>query len=53
MKAKKKPLKKMTAEELNVDITPRLEILSVEDPPKRQGGKKVENVQEVVIDSCF
>ncbi len=37
----------MTPADLGVDITPRLEILDVVEPPKRQGGKKVESVQEV------
>ncbi|SGY18849.1 BQ5605_C014g07492 [Microbotryum silenes-dioicae] len=41
MKAKKKPLKKMKAEDLKVDLTPRLETLKVEAPPARQGGAKV------------
>lgn len=41
MKAKKKPFEKLTAEELGVDLTPRLEILKVTEPPKRVGGQKV------------
>ncbi|KAJ1646933.1 putative electron transfer flavoprotein subunit [Dispira simplex] len=48
MKAKKKPLAKMTPEQLGVDITPRLETIKVIDPPKRQGGKKVESVDELI-----
>lgn len=52
MKAKKKPLAKTTPEELGVDISHRLEILDVVEPPKRQGGKKVESVQEVKKEWC-
>ncbi len=48
MKAKKKPLDVLSPEELGVDFTPRLEILKVTEPPKRQGGIKVETVDELV-----
>lgn len=48
MKAKKKPVVKMTPADLGVDLTPRLKVLKVTDPPKRQGGAKVENVDQVV-----
>lgn len=48
MKAKKKPLVKITPEELGVDISPRLQTLKVEEPPKRQGGRKVESVDELI-----
>lgn len=48
MKAKKKPLDVLTAEELGVDVTPRLNILSVEPPPERAAGIKVESVAELV-----
>jgi electron transfer flavoprotein beta subunit len=41
MKAKKKPLEKLTAEDLGVDLAPRLETLKVAEPPKRVGGGKV------------
>ncbi len=44
MKAKKKPLEVLTPAELGVDIAPRLEILKVEEPPKRSGGIKVPDV---------
>lgn len=49
MKAKKKPLEVLTPEKLQVDISPRIETQTVVDPPKRQGGAKVDNV-EVLID---
>ncbi|CEI89072.1 Putative Electron transfer flavoprotein subunit beta [Rhizopus microsporus] len=48
MKAKKKPLVKLTPEDLGVDISPRLQTLKVEEPPKRAGGRKVESVDELV-----
>ncbi|OZJ04042.1 Electron transfer flavoprotein subunit beta [Bifiguratus adelaidae] len=48
MKAKKKPLEKITPESLGVDITPRLETLKVEEPPKRSGGRKVESVDDLI-----
>ncbi|RCH85939.1 hypothetical protein CU098_006026 [Rhizopus stolonifer] len=48
MKAKKKPLVKLTPEDLGVDISPRLQTLKVEEPAKRVGGRKVENVDELV-----
>lgn len=48
MKAKKKPLAKITAKELDVDITPRQEIVNVNEPPKRQGGGKVSSPEELV-----
>ncbi|MBZ0130796.1 MAG: electron transfer flavoprotein subunit beta/FixA family protein, partial [Rhodobacteraceae bacterium] len=48
MKAKKKPIDPITPEDLGVDITPRLEILSVQEPPARQAGIKVETVEELV-----
>ncbi|RIA88233.1 electron-transfer-flavo protein, beta polypeptide [Glomus cerebriforme] len=48
MKAKKKPLVKYTPDQLNVDITPRLEIISVTEPPVRKGGTKVESVEELI-----
>jgi electron transfer flavoprotein beta subunit len=48
MKAKKKPIDQVTPEALGVDVAPRLVILKTEEPPKRQGGKKVASVQELV-----
>ena len=41
MKAKKKPIEKLSAKDLNVDFTPRFETLKVEPPPERVGGGKV------------
>ena len=41
MKAKKKPIEKLSAADLGVDLTPRLQTLKVAEPPKRVGGVKV------------
>ena len=48
MKAKKKPIDKLTPAALGVDATPRLNTLKVEEPLKRQGGTKVKDVTELV-----
>jgi electron transfer flavoprotein beta subunit len=48
MKAKKKPIDVLTPDQLGVDVAPRLATLKVEEPPKRQAGKKVGTVQELV-----
>ncbi|NCT40657.1 MAG: electron transfer flavoprotein subunit beta/FixA family protein [Alphaproteobacteria bacterium] len=48
MKAKKKPLEEMTPEDLGVDISPRLSIVKVAEPPVRQGGGKVASVDELI-----
>ena len=34
--------------DLGVDVTPRLTVLKVEEPAKRQAGKKVGSVEELV-----
>jgi electron transfer flavoprotein beta subunit len=48
MKAKKKPIDVLTPEELGVDVTPRLKLVKVEEPAKRQAGVKVASVAELV-----
>ena len=48
MKAKKKPIDSMTPEDLGVDITPRLQVLKVAEPSKREAGVKVETTAELV-----
>ncbi len=48
MKAKKKPIDALTPEELGVDITPRLEVLAVEEPALRQAGIKLDTAAELV-----
>jgi len=48
MKAKKKPIEEIVASDLGIDVSPRLEQLKVEEPPKRKAGIKVANVAELV-----
>ncbi|WP_419689491.1 electron transfer flavoprotein subunit beta/FixA family protein [Burkholderia theae] len=48
MKAKKKPLEIVKPEDLGVDVTPRLKVLKVNEPPKRAAGVKVPDVQTLV-----
>ena len=48
MKAKKKPIEEINVSDLGVDITPRVQQLKVEEPPKRKAGIKVANVAELV-----
>jgi len=48
MKAKKKPIDVKSADSLGVDIAPRLTVLKVTEPPKRQAGIKVETAAELV-----
>ena len=48
MKAKKKPLVKKTLEEYGIDETRRLKTLKVVEPPPRQGGGKVEDVDGMI-----
>lgn len=48
MKARKKPIETIRPGDLGVDVTPRLTVLKVEEPPKRQAGVKVGSVPELV-----
>ncbi len=48
MKAKKKPIDEKTAADYGVDAAPRLKVVKVTEPPKRAGGVKVKDVQELV-----
>ncbi|MGF1543038.1 MAG: electron transfer flavoprotein subunit beta/FixA family protein [Parvularculaceae bacterium] len=48
MKAKKKPLDIKAPGDFGVDVAARLETLKVAEPPKREGGVKVETVAELV-----
>ena len=48
MKAKKKPIDKRDADALGVDVSPRLSVHKVEEPPKREAGIKVADVSELV-----
>lgn len=48
MKAKKKKVAKTTPADLGVDIAPRIETISVQDPPVRSAGIVVEDVDTLV-----
>ena len=48
MKAKKKPIEQINTSDLDVDITPRVQQIKVEEPPKRKSGIKVASVAELV-----
>ena len=48
MKAKKKPIEEKTPADYGVDVTPRLKVLKVSEPPKRGGGVKVKSVGELL-----
>ncbi|MFN5511872.1 MAG: electron transfer flavoprotein subunit beta/FixA family protein [Burkholderiales bacterium] len=48
MKAKKKPLDTVKPADLGVDVTPRLKTLKVAEPPGRQAGIKVADVDTLV-----
>ncbi|WP_018624708.1 electron transfer flavoprotein subunit beta/FixA family protein [Kangiella aquimarina] len=48
MKAKRKPLDELAIADLGVDVAPRTETLTVENPPARKEGIKVETVAELV-----
>lgn len=48
MKAKKKPLDTKSPADYGVDITPRLTTTNVSEPPVRQAGEKVEDVDALV-----
>ena len=48
MKAKKKQLDVMKPEDLGVDYAPRLSLVKVAEPPVRQGGGKVADVDELI-----
>ena len=48
MKARKKPIETVKPADLGVDPAPRLTLISVAEPPKRQAGVKVKSVAELV-----
>ncbi len=48
MKAKKKPIDSLSADELGVDTAPRLKVVKVEEPAARSAGIKVGSVAELV-----
>ena len=48
MKAKKKPIEEIMANDLGVDISQKLEIVKVEEPQKRETGIMVKSVDELL-----
>ncbi len=48
MKAKSKPIATKTPEDYGVDVSPRLTVLKVSEPAKRQAGVKVKSVDELI-----
>ena len=48
MKAKSKPLAMKSPADFGVDTAPRLEVLKVIEPAKRQAGDKVGSVDELI-----
>ncbi|CAI4225306.1 unnamed protein product [Auanema sp. JU1783] len=48
MKAKKKPLEKLKASDLGVDLTPQTKTLEVSEPPVRKAGGFVADVPELI-----
>jgi electron transfer flavoprotein beta subunit len=48
MKARKKELKEIPVDSMGLDVKPRLKVLKLDPPPKRQAGRKVGSVQELV-----
>ncbi len=48
MKAKSKPLTITPINDLGLALTPQLQLVKVQEPPKRQGGRKVETVDALI-----
>jgi len=48
MKAKKKPLDVIELPSLGADVSPRVKVVSSSEPPARRGGRKVEDVDELI-----
>ena len=48
MKARKKEIKEVPVAELDIDITPLLKVQKMDPPVKKEAGKKVETVQELI-----
>jgi len=48
MKAKQKPIEKITPSNLNIEIKQRLKTLKVTEPPKKESGIKIDSVQELI-----
>ena len=48
MKAKKKPLDTLSPNEIDVDVAPRTEVVSVAEPHARDAGVRVGSAEELV-----
>ena len=48
MKARKKELKEIPIADLGIDVAPKAQIVKMDPPPKRQAGKRVESVEQLV-----
>ncbi|XP_066143366.1 electron transfer flavoprotein subunit beta [Euwallacea fornicatus] len=48
MKAKKKPIQKLTPKDLGVNVAPRIKVITVEDPPTREAGQIVPDVDTLI-----
>ena len=48
MKAKQKPVEKMTPTDVNIEIKQRLKTLEVTEPSKKEAGIKVDSVQQLI-----
>jgi electron transfer flavoprotein beta subunit len=48
MKARKKPLKEIAVDSLGIDLAPKVKIKGLKAPEKREAGRKVGSVQELV-----
>jgi len=48
MKAKRKEISEISINDLNIDINDRMEVLKVAEPAVRSGGRKVEDVNELI-----
>lgn len=48
MKAKQKPFEAINVEDLGLNLTPRIQVLKVSEPPKRVAGIRVDNVDALI-----
>eukprot|EP00606_Chrysophyceae_sp_TOSAG23-5_P000287 GSChrysophyteH2.ASY1.ANO1.738.1 assembled CDS len=48
MKAKKKPIETLSAEELGLELSPKNVVLAVNDPPVRKAGVEVDSVDTLL-----
>ncbi len=48
MKARKKEIEVLTPDDLGVDVTPRVNVLEVTEPPARDAGVRVQSAEELI-----